>query len=211
MNTLLIVLITLMSITLLVLSWAVIALLIQARRQLPTITQRVEEINARVITLLDETIPTVHSAQKLLDETIPTLHSTQKAIDEAARALHEAAETIENLHIVTDNVRHKLEVADEVGGKIRRLPEKTARFLGRLMHQSFKIGGRIVSRQIQRITESPRPTVYSVRSTNSAQSLDEAIGEPPNRRFAIEAEEEASPVEATHTTTEGGTRDAEPR
>ncbi|MFQ3609990.1 MAG: hypothetical protein SNJ72_00700 [Fimbriimonadales bacterium] len=200
MNTLLIVLITLMCITLLVLCWAVIALLVQARRQLPQISQRVDEINLRVL--------------RLLDETLPTIQSTHKALDEATRALHEAAETIENLHLVTDNVRHKLEVADEVAGKVRRLPEKTARWLGRLVHYSFKFGGQLVSKQIQKMSEPPRPTVYSVEQPSPSWSeertrLETAQGS--NNHSASETAENASLAEATHTMTEGGTKDAEPR
>ncbi len=200
MNTLLIVLITLMSITLLVLCWAVIALLVQARRQLPLLNQRVDEINLRVL--------------RLLDETLPTIQSTHKALDEATRALHEAAETIENLHIVTDNVRHKLEVADEVAGKVRRLPEKTARLLGRLVHHSFKLGGRLVSRQIQKMTEPPRPTVYSVDRSPKPRLEEKSVTETvrgETNHSAIEKAESASAGEALQTQTEGGTNDAEPR
>jgi len=127
-DTLLMVLIGLMSITLLVLSWAVIALLVQARRELPVLRRRVDELHGRL--------------GRVLEETVPVLQTT-------TRALEEAAETIENLHIVTDNLRHKLEVADEVAGKVRRVPEKTARALGRLMHYAFKLGGQLLLQRLQ--------------------------------------------------------------
>jgi hypothetical protein len=60
---------------------------------------------------------------RVLDEVIPTLQGATHTLKEAERALHEAAETIENLHIVSDNIRHKLEVADAVGARVRRLPQ----------------------------------------------------------------------------------------
>jgi hypothetical protein len=47
-DTLLIILIGLMSLTLLVLSWATIALLVQARKELPVLRQRVDELNMRL-------------------------------------------------------------------------------------------------------------------------------------------------------------------
>ena len=145
-DALLMILIVLMSLTLLVLAWAVIGLLVVARRELPKLQKQVSDLNGRVL--------------QVLDEVIPTVQHTTLALKEAERALHEAAETIENLHIVSDNIRHKLEVADAVGAKVRRLPEKTARFLGRLMHQGFKLGGQLISSQLEKRLQPKRATVY---------------------------------------------------
>jgi uncharacterized protein YoxC len=145
-DTLLMILIGLMSLTLLALAWAVIGLLVVAKREVPKLRQQVSEVNGRVV--------------RVLDELIPTLQGATHTLQEAQRALHEAAETIENLHIVSDNIRHKLEVADAVGAKVRRLPERTARVLGRLMHQGFKLGGRILSQQLEKRLQGRRATVY---------------------------------------------------
>lgn len=156
-DTLLIVLIVLMSLTLLGLAWGTIALLLVARYTLPAIRREVNEVKAQVNTLNQR-------ALQVLDELIPAVQHTTLALKEAERALHEAAETIENLHIVSDNVRHKLEVADEIGAKVRRLPEKAARLLGKLMHQGFKLGGRLISHPIERRLQPKRATVYNARS-----------------------------------------------
>ncbi len=134
-DTLLLILIVLMALTLLVLCWATIALLVQARKELPVLRRRVDELNGRL--------------GRVLEETVPALQTTTQALQEAHRALREAAETIENLHIVTDNIRHKLEVADEVAGKVRRVPEKAARLLGKLMNQAFKLGGQLLLQRLQ--------------------------------------------------------------
>ncbi|MCX7992576.1 MAG: hypothetical protein N2651_02780 [Fimbriimonadales bacterium] len=163
-DVLLLILIALMSVTLLVLAWAVIGLLIVAKRELPKLQQQVNEINGRVV--------------QVLDELVPTLHGATLTLKEAERALHEAAETVENLHIVSDNIRHKLEVADAVGAKVRRLPEKTARFLGRLMHQGFKLGGQILSAQIEKRLTGKRATVY-----DGVQGL----GAPPNQGSGLDS------------------------
>jgi uncharacterized protein YoxC len=141
-DTLLMILIGLMSLTLLVLAWAVIGLLVVAKRELPKLQRQVSDINGRVV--------------QVLDEVIPTLQGATHTLKEAERALHEAAETIENLHIVSDNIRHKLEVADAVGARVRRLPERTARVLGRLMHQGFKLGGRMLSQQLEKRQQARR-------------------------------------------------------
>lgn len=127
-DTLLMILIVLMALTLLILSWAVIALLVQARRELPVLRQRVDDLNMRL--------------GRVLEETVPVLQTTH-------RTLQELAETMENVHIVSDNLRHKLEVADEVAGKMRRVPEKAARVLGRLMHYAFKLGGQLLLQRLQ--------------------------------------------------------------
>ncbi|MFN4033812.1 MAG: hypothetical protein ACK4ME_09410 [Fimbriimonadales bacterium] len=145
-EALLMVLIGFMSVTLLALGWAVIGLLIVAKRELPKIQRQINEINGRVV--------------QVLDELVPTLHGATQTLKEAERALHEAAETIENLHIVSDNIRHKLEVADTLGAKVRRLPEKTARALGKVMHQGFKLGGRLLSQQLEKRLQPQRPTIY---------------------------------------------------
>ncbi len=195
-DTLLLILIGLMSLTLLILSWATIALLVQARRELPVLRRRVDELNMRL--------------GRVLEETVPALQTTTQALQEAHRVLHEAAETMENLHIVSDNIRHKLEVADEVAGKVRRVPEKAARTLGRLMHYAFKLGGQLLlqrlqgrgdrrmkplpsasfssSRQVEKTEPSPLASSEGVAATSSA----------PNRA------ENASFAEANPTTEEGG-------
>ncbi|GBC92231.1 hypothetical protein HRbin15_00696 [bacterium HR15] len=157
-ETLLLILIVLMALTLLILSWATIALLVQARRELPVLRQRVDELNGRLA--------------RVLEETVPVLQTT-------TRALEEAAETIENLHIVTDNLRHKLEVADEVAGKMRRMPEKAARMLGRLMHYTFKLGGQLLFQRLQAGRDrKPLPTLehsspMPIRQKGNASSKSE--------------------------------------
>lgn len=172
-DTLLMILIGLMSLTLLALAWAVIGLLIVAKRELPKLQRQVNEINGRVV--------------QVLDELIPTLHGATQTLKEAERALHEAAETVENLHIVTDNLRHKLEVADAVGAKVRRLPEKTARALGRLMHHSLKLGGRLLNQQLEKRFQPKRNTIYD--STRGLGFLPQQDGEEstPPRELHIGA------------------------
>jgi len=163
-DTLLMILIGLMSLTLLVLAWAVIALLIVAKRELPKLQRQVSDINGRVV--------------QVLDEVIPTLQGATHTLKEAERALHEAAETIENLHIVSDNIRHKLEVADAVGARVRRLPERTARVLGRLMHQGFKLGGRMLSQQLEKRQQARRRvSVYDGATPTISPPTDELRGE----------------------------------
>ncbi|MCX7925508.1 MAG: hypothetical protein N2554_06840 [Fimbriimonadales bacterium] len=183
-ENLLMILIGLMSLTLLTLAWAVIALLVVAKRELPKLQRQVSELNGRFA--------------QLLDELIPTVQQTTLALKEAHRALHEAAETIENVHIVSDNIRHKLEVADAVGAKVRRLPEKAARLLGRLMHQGFKLGGQLLSAQIEKRLQSRRATVY-----DGARGLDSPVqaethgglGVPPKQERGLD-----TPVQAdTHS------------
>jgi len=147
-DTLLMVLIALMALTLLILSWAVIALLVQARRELPVLRQRVDELNGRLA--------------RVLEETVPVLQTTH-------RTLEEVAETMENLHIVSDNIRHKLEVADEVAGKMRRVPEKAARALGRLMHYAFKLGGQLILQRLQ--GGEPKPTRQTDEGATSESSV----------------------------------------
>ncbi len=159
-DALLMILIVLMSLTLLVLAWVVIGLLLVARCELPKLQRQMSEMNGRVA--------------QLLDELVPTVQHTTLALKEAERALHEAAETIENLHIVSDNIRHKLEVADAVGAKVRRLPEKTARFLGRVMHQGFKLGGQLISSQLEKRLQPKRATVY-----DGARGLDTPVQASP--------------------------------
>ncbi|MGQ9901583.1 MAG: hypothetical protein ACUVR1_05135 [Fimbriimonadales bacterium] len=196
-ETLLMILIGLMSLTLLALAWAVIGLLIVAKRELPKLQRQVSDINGRVVQVLEEVIPTIQGATHTLKE--------------AERALHEAAETIENLHIVSDNIRHKLEVADSVGARVRRLPERTARALGRLMHQGFKLGGQLVSQQLEKRQQARRRvSVYDgamspVQAPPSPPPLiaDELRGETPlaaPNDSAAQAAKNASPEEATtHT------------
>lgn len=152
-ETLLIVLIVLMSLTLLGLAWGTIGLLVVAKHILPAIQREVNEVKAQINALNQR-------AAQVLDEMVPTLRGATATLKEAERAMREAAETIENLHIVSDNIRHKLEVADEIGAKVRRLPERAARLLGKLMHEGFKLGGRALSRQIEKRLTSKRPTVY---------------------------------------------------
>ena len=169
-DTLLMILIGLMSLTLLALAWAVIGLLVVVKRELPKLRQQVSEVNGRVV--------------RVLDEMIPTLQGATHTLQEAQRALHEAAETIENLHIVSDNIRHKLEVADAIGARVRRLPERTARVLGRLMHQGFKLGGRLLSQQLERRLQARRrASVYDgaapVPAAPPAPPIDELHGETP--------------------------------
>jgi len=189
-DALLMILIGLMSLTLLVLAWAVIALLIVAKRELPKLQRQVSDINGRVA--------------RVLDEVIPTLQGATHTLKEAERALHEAAETIENLHIVSDNIRHKLEVADAVGARVRRLPERTARVLGRLMHQGFKLGGRMLSQQLEKRQQARRRvSVYDGATPVPAPPTDELRGETPlaaHPDSALPAAESASQAEAsTHT------------
>ena len=165
-DTLLMILIGLMSLTLLVLAWAVIGLSVVAKRELPKLRQQVQEVNGRVV--------------RVLDEVIPTLQGATHTLKEAERALHEAAETIENLHIVSDNIRHKLEVADAVGARVRRLPERTARMLGRLMHQGFKLGGRMLSQQLEKRQQARRrASVYDGVTPLIPPTADELRGETP--------------------------------
>ena len=165
-DTLLMILIGLMSLTLLVLAWAVIGLLVVAKRELPKLQRQVSDINGRVV--------------QVLDEVIPTLQGATHTLKEAERALHEAAETIENLHIVSDNIRHKLEVADAVGARVRRLPERTARVLGRLMHQGFKLGGRMLSQQLEKRQQARRrASIYDGATPLVPPTADELRGETP--------------------------------
>lgn len=194
-ETLLMILIGLMSLTLLVLAWAVIGLLVVAKRELPKLQRQVSDINGRVVQVLEEVIPTIQGATHTLKE--------------AERALHEAAETIENLHIVSDNIRHKLEVADSVGARVRRLPERTARVLGRLMHQGFKLGGQLVSQQLEKRQQARRrASVYDGGmpvpvTPPPPPDIDELRGETPlaaPNDSAAQTAENASPEEATtHT------------
>ncbi len=195
-DTLLLILIGLMSLTLLILSWATIALLVQARRELPVLRRRVDELNMRL--------------GRVLDETVPALQTTTQALQEAHRVLHEAAETMENLHIVSDNIRHKLEVADEVAGKVRRVPEKAARTLGRLMHYAFKLGGQLLLQRLQgrgdqRVKSLPSASFSSSHQVEKTEpsplSSSEGVAatsSAPNRA------ENASFAEANPTTEEGG-------
>lgn len=190
-ETLLMILIGLMSLTLLVLTWAVIGLLVVAKRELPKLQRQVSDINGRVVQVLDEVIPTIQGATHTLKE--------------AERALHEAAETIENLHIVSDNIRHKLEVADTIGARVRRLPERTARMLGRLMHQGFKLGGQLVSQQLEKRQQARRRvSVYDdampLMQAPHPPISDELRGETPlatPNNSAAQTAENASQAEAT--------------
>jgi len=188
-DTLLMILIGLMSLTLLVLAWAVIGLLVVAKRELPKLQRQVSDINGRVV--------------QVLDEVIPTLQGATHTLKEAERALHEAAETIENLHIVSDNIRHKLEVADAIGARVRRLPERTARVLGRLMHQGFKLGGRMLSQQLEKRLQGRRATVYDDATPIHAAPIDElrAEAQPAAQTdSALPTAESASVGEATTQT-----------
>lgn len=152
-DALLIILIALMAITLVALSWAVIALALLLRQQVPLIRDQVTQIRRQVDDL--------HlRAVQVLEHTIPALQGAAKTLEEAQRALHEVAESAQNLHYVSDNLRHKLEVADQVGAKLRRLPEKTARTLGRLMHWGFQLGGQALSKQIEKRRRREHPTIY---------------------------------------------------
>ncbi len=179
-ETLLLILIVLMALTLMVLSWATIALLIQARKELPILRRRVDELNGRL--------------GRVLEETVPVLQTT-------TRTLEEMAETMENLHIVSDNLRRKLEVADEVAGKVRRVPEKAARMLGRMMHYAFKLGGQLL---LQKLQGGRGPRVKSLpdfeyrvpvppRGEDTAEEVSTTSSVPTGT-------ETASPVEANPTT-----------
>ncbi len=166
-DTLLIILIVLMVITLGALCWSMIALAVVLRQQVPQIRQRVDDLHLRLA--------------QVLEETIPTLRGTAKTLDEAQRTLHELAETAENLHYVSDNLRHKLEVADQIGAKVRRLPEKTARLLGRILHTSIQFGGQVLLRQIEKRRRPSRPTVYEVEPAHSPNQIS---AEPKAERSA---------------------------
>jgi len=173
-----------------VLAWAVIGLLVVAKRELPKLQRQVSDINGRVA--------------RVLDEVIPTLQGATHTLKEAERALHEAAETIENLHIVSDNIRHKLEVADAVGARVRRLPERTARVLGRLMHQGFKLGGRMLSQQLEKRQQARRrASVYDGATPPTQPITDDWRGETPlaeHTDSALPTAENAPAGEATtHT------------
>lgn len=161
-DNLLMILIGLMSLTLLVLSWAVIGLLVVAKREIPKLQRQ---------------------TARLLDEVIPTIKHTTLTLQEAERAMREAAETLENFHIVSDNIRHKLEAADAVGAKLRRVPEKTARLLGRLIHHGFKLGGRVVSQQVEKRLSAQRATVYDGASglDTSIQADARGLGDSPKQ------------------------------
>jgi hypothetical protein len=65
-DTLLMILIGLMSLTLLVLAWAMIGLLVVVKRELPKLRQQVSDINGRVARVLDEMIPTLQGATHTL-------------------------------------------------------------------------------------------------------------------------------------------------
>jgi len=185
-DTLLMILIGLMSLTLLALAWATIGLLVVAKRELPKLQRQVSDINGRVA--------------RVLDEVIPTLQGATHTLKEAERALHEAAETIENLHIVSDNIRHKLEVADAVGARVRRLPERTARVLGRLMHQGFKLGGRLVSQQLEKRHHARRrASVYD--SAPIPPTTAELCGETQRAEHTDSALPTAESVSTGETTT----------
>ncbi len=176
-DTLLIILIVLMVITLGALCWSIIALAVVLRQQVPQIRQRVDDLHIRLA--------------QVLEETIPTLRGTAKTLDEAQRTLHELAETAENLHYVSDNLRHKLEVADQIGAKVRRLPEKTARLLGRILHTSIQFGGQVLLRQIEKRRRPARPTVYEVEPAHSPNQIS---AEPKAERSAG-----VSPMQETHS------------
>lgn len=175
-EVLLMILIGLMSITLLALVWAVIGLLVVAKRELPKLQRQINDINGRVV--------------QVLDELVPTLHGATQTLKEAERALHEAAETIENLHIVSDNIRHKLEVADTLGAKVRRLPEKTARALGKAMHQGFKLGGQLLSQQLEKRSRPKRTTIY-----DNAPSLEATPASVDANPTHPSTEATSSPIE----------------
>lgn len=155
-----------MSITLMVFIWAVIALVILIRKQSP----KIEELNTNL--------------NRVLSETVPALEQTNRAIEEAHRALSETADTIQNLHMLSDNLRHKVEVADSIAGKVRKLPEQTARLLGGLLGSALKGGGRLVANKFQDVVEHrnavksgnhhPEPSVESHRTTQ--KSIDSEGG-----------------------------------
>lgn len=153
MNALLIALIVLTSLTLIALAWVVIGLLAVIRHTLPEIRRQVNDLNAQMTELKQQAV-------HVMGETVLTLQNATNALQQAERTMREAAETMENLHIITDNIRHKLEVVDAIGAKVRRLPERTARLLGRLVHQGFKLGGQLVSSQVEKRLQGKRLTVY---------------------------------------------------
>jgi uncharacterized protein YoxC len=182
-DTLLMILIVLMSLTLLVLTWAVIALLVQLRRELPAMRQRMDDLYGRLGRVLDET----------------------------ADAMEEVVETMKNLHIVSDNIRHKVEVTDEVASKVRRLPEKMARSLGRLMHRAFELSGQLIMRQLSRGRDGRVPSIRTARPVDAqAAPRPSVMGQeaPPKTSSAPTGAETASLAEANQT--EGGMND-EPR
>ncbi len=176
-EALLIALIALVAITLVALCWAVIALALVLRQQVPLIREQVTQIRRQVDDL--------HlRAGQVLEHTIPALEGAAKTLEEAQRALHEVAESAQNLHYVSDNLRHKLEVADQVGAKLRRLPEKTARTLGRLVHWGFQLGGQALSKQVERRRRREHPTIY--RSEEKAETPLLNAGIRPGEESAIE-------------------------
>lgn len=219
-ETLLIVLIVLMSLTLLGLAWGTIGLLVVAKHILPAIQREVNEVKAQVNALNQR-------AAQVLDEMVPTLQGATATLKEAERAMREAAETIENLHIVSDNIRHKLEVADEIGAKVRRLPERAARLLGKLMHEGFKLGGRALSRQIEKRLTPKRPTVYDsprlsapdraalpisgdITTPQGVATVHEDTLAPPNGTGSLVGTAgEANPAATAHTPNEDSAPEAE--
>lgn len=153
MNYLLITLIVLMSLTLMAFVWALIAFVYYLR---PRIDRMNDNLN------------------RVLTETIPALEETQRAIHEAHRALSEAASTLENVHVVSDNLRHKIEVVDSVAGKVRKIPETTARVLGTLLGVTMRAGGRIITGTARDIAKRRRSAIQAngqpVASKTEAQS-----------------------------------------
>lgn len=138
MNYLLITLIVLMSLTLMIFVWAIIAFVYYLR---PRIDRMNDNLN------------------RVLTETIPALEETQRAIHEAHRALSEAASTLENVHVVSDNIRHKIEVVDTVAGKVRKIPETTAKVLGTLLGVTMRAGGRFITGTARDIAKRRRSAI----------------------------------------------------
>lgn len=212
MNALLIALIVLTSLTLITLAWVVIGLLVALRQTLPELRRQVGDLNAKMDTLKQQ-------ALQVMEETVHTLQSATHTLQQAERTMREAAETMENLHIITDNIRHKLEVADAIGAKVRRLPERTARLLGRLVHQGFKLGGQLVSSQIEKRLQGKRLTVYEsargleshaepARTSESAAHIEQAVHGQDARATAIHGQDARATAQSLGVLPEHGSEDA---
>jgi Flp pilus assembly protein TadB len=151
-NGLLIALIVLMSLTLIAFVWAMISFVYYLR-------PRVDKMNENL--------------NRVLTETIPALEETQHAIHEAHRALSEAASTLENVHIVSDNLRHKIEVVDSVAGKVRKIPETTARVLGTLLGVTMRAGGRFIAGTARDIAKRRRTAIQANGQPTTAKTETE--------------------------------------
>lgn len=120
MNGLLLTLIVLHSVTLLAFVWAVIVAVLQLKKAQAAI----QEVNVKI--------------DRVLDETVPALQETQ-------RALREAADTLANVHALSDNIRNKVETVDNIAGTIRGLPDRAAKIAGGALGAILRLGGRALT------------------------------------------------------------------